>query len=383
MHYEVISTDDHLQESSTVWTDRMSKSKWGDKVPQIREVEGGNERWHIWDIPMQRSLGTVQGAVAGEFPDGLGPDRWEDMPKKTYVPAERLKAMEEDGVDVHTFFSNIAGVAGQTFSNPIYEDVDFRMECIRAYNDWQIEEWADPYPGRFITIALVPLWDAQLAAAEVRRMHKRGVKAISFSFPQQFNYPHISDPFWDPFWQAAQDAGLSVNLHIGSGGSIGIINESWGGRGRMVQVADGSTKGLASNIQVMSTLLYSGIFDRFPTLKFVSSESGLGWAPYLLETADHQWESQRLYKHGMPTKPSELFHRQCYINFWYEETGIALRHAIGIDNIMWESDFPHPTGSYPNSRAYIERTLAGVPEDERRKMLVENAIRVFNLDGQA
>ena len=160
MHYEVISTDDHLQESSTVWTDRMSKSKWGGKVPQIREVEGGNERWHIWDIPMQRSLGTVQGAVAGEFPDGLGPDRWEDMPKKTYVPTERLKAMEEDGVDVHTFFSNIAGVAGQTFSNPIYADVDFRMECIRAYNDWQIEEWADPYPGRFITIALVPLWDA-------------------------------------------------------------------------------------------------------------------------------------------------------------------------------------------------------------------------------
>ena len=102
------------------------------------------------------------------FPDGLGPDRWEDMPKKTYVPTERLKAMEEDGVDVHTFFSNIAGVAGQTFSNPIYEDVDFRMECIRAYNDWQIEEWADPYPGRFITIALVPLWDAELAAAEVQ-----------------------------------------------------------------------------------------------------------------------------------------------------------------------------------------------------------------------
>ena len=85
----------------------------------------------------------------------------------------------------------------------------------------------------------------------------------------------------------------------------------------------------------------------------------------------------------MPTKPSELFHRHCYINFWYEETGIALRHAFGIDNIMWESDFPHPTGSYPNSRAYIARTLAGVPEDEQRKMLVENAIRVFNLDGEA
>ena len=325
---------------------------------------------------MQRSLGTVQGAVAGEFPDGLGPDRWEDMPKKTYVPTERLKAMW----DVHTFFSNIAGVAGQTFSNPIYAD-----RLPHGVHP-RLQRLADRRMGRSLRTLhhhLVPLWDAKLAAAEVRRMHERGVKAISFSFPQQFNYPHISDPFWDPFWQAAQDAGLSVNLHIGSGGSIGIINESWGGRGRMVQVADGSTKGLASNIQVMSTLLYSGIFDRFPTLKFVSSESGLGWAPYLLETADHQWESQRLYKHGMPTKPSELFHRQCYINFWYEETGIALRHAIGIDNIMWESDFPHPTGSYPNSRAYIARTLAGVPEDERRKMLVENAIRVFNLDAQA
>ena len=148
----------------------------------------------------------------------------------------------------------------------------------------------------------------------------------------------------------------------------------------MVQVADGSTKGLASNIQVMSTVLYSGIFERFPKLKFVSSESGLGWAPYLLETADHQWESQRLSKHGMRTKPSDLFRRQCYVNFWYEETGIALRHSIGVDNIMWESDFPHPTGSYPNSREYIKRSLENVPEDEKRKILVDNAIRVFNLN---
>ena len=154
----------------------------------------------------------------------------------------------------------------------------------------------------------------------------------------------------------------------------------------MVQVADGSTKGLASNIQVMSTLLYSGIFDRFPTLKFVSSESGLGWAPYLLETADHQWESQRLYKHGMPTKPSELFHRQCYINFWYEETGIALRHAIGIDNIMWESDFPHPHRLLPQlarlHRPHPRRRSRGrAAQDARRERHPRLQPRRASLDG--
>jgi len=178
-------------------------------------------------------------------------------------------------------------------------------------------------------------------------------------------------------------SGLSVNLHIGSGGSMGIgTSNDFAGHSEMRWLAEVSTKSISANTQVMSTILFSGILERFPSLKIVSSESGLGWVPYLLETADHQWERQKLFREGMSIKPSEYFHRQCYVNFWYEKVGIENRHHIGVDNIMWESDFPHPTCTWPNSQEFIARSLEGVPQDERRKILVDNAVRVFNLTNE-
>ena len=161
---------------------------------------------------------------------------------------------------------------------------------------------------------------------------------------------------------------------------MGLGSMAFDGNGPMFWLAENSTRIISANTQVMSTVLFSGILERFPNLKVVSSESGLGWVPYLLEVADHQWERQKLAREGMTVKPSDYFHRQCYVNFWFEKIGIENRYHIGVDNIMWESDYPHPTCTWPNSREYIERSFEGVPEDEQRKMLVDNAVRVFNLD---
>ena len=245
--------------------------------------------------------------------------------------------MEADGVDVHTFFSNISGVAGNTFSNPEFEE-EYRIEAIRAYNDYQVEEWSTPYPGRFITLTQVPMWDVNLAVEEAYRGKRMGMNGLTFAFPQQFGYPHIADPYWDPLWAAAQETGLSVNLHIGSGGSMGITDTGrWEGQHRLFGSAEGSVKTISANIQVMSTILFSNILERFPGVKFVSSESGIGWVPYLLEVSDHQHQQQALARIGMPLKPSEYFHRQCYVNFWFEENGPAQRghhrrrkHHVGI-----------------------------------------------------
>src|SRR5262249_42669205 len=191
----------------------------------------------------------LAGAVAlvhGVMPDrATPPSRWSDVPAKAYVAAERVKAMDEDGVDAHTFFGNISGVAGNTFSNAAF-DPEFRLEAIRAFNDYQIEEYAEPFPGRFITLAIAPLWDVNVAVGEVERMRKRGVKGISFAFPQQFGYPHIADPYWDPLWAMAQETGLSINLHIGSGGSQGVGGASitYSGHSTMFALAEGSTRGI-------------------------------------------------------------------------------------------------------------------------------------------
>ncbi len=382
MEYRVISTDDHLQEAPHTWTARMSKAKWGDKVPHVAPNGDGTDSWYI---DGQRRIGAVSvipnvAAVHGVMPDRTrGPARWEDVPAKAYVPAERIKAMEQDGVDVHTFFGNIAGAAGHTFSSPSYPDKDFCLDAIRAFNDYQIEEWAAAYPGRFITLGVVPMWDVDLAVAELKRTQKLGIHGLSFAFPQQYGYPHICEPYWHPLWDTAQESGLSINLHIGAGGTMGWGKSTYEGQHPDLQLAEASANTTTSNTAVMNTMLFSGILDRFPRLKLVSSESGLGWVPYVLELADHQFEQQRLWERGFTLKPSEYFHRQCHVNFWFEITGIALRHKIGIDNIMWESDYPHPTTTWPDSRHYIERALKDVPEDERRKILVENAVRVFNL----
>ncbi len=378
MDYKVISTDDHLQEAPHTWTSRMSKAKWGDGIPQIVDNGDDTESWMVYGEPK-----TVFGValVHGVLPDRASiPTRWEQVPEIAYVPSERIKAMDQDGVDVHTFFGNIAGVAGHTFQDPKYPR-DYALEAIRAFNDYQIEEFATPYPGRFITIGIVPLWDVDEAIAELRRTKALGIKAITFAFPQQWGYRHIGDPYWDPFWAEAQAAGLSINLHIGSGGSMGIAMEAPPNQPQFINLAQRSTGAISANVQVMTTVLFSGVLERFPELKIVSSESGLGWVPYLLELADHQWERQKLWRVGMEIKPSDYFHRQCYVNFWFEKTGTALRHIIGIDNIMWESDFPHPTCTWPESRRYIAESMEGWTEEERRKVLVDNAVRVFNLNG--
>ena len=282
MKYGVVSTDDHLQEGPETWTARMSRREWGDLIPQVKRDDDGEDSWHIYGRPRPGGYSGKLGVVSGALEDRaqFAPRVWADMPVSSYVPAERVKAMDRDRVDVHAFFGNVSGVAGNTFQDPSYP-ADFRLACLRAYNDFQIEEYAEPYPGRFITLAALPLWDPAEAVAEVERTAKRGIKGITFVFPHQFGYPHIVDPCWDPLWAAAQDAGLSINFHIGTGGSMGLDKSAlWEGQSDMFRLAALSTWSISSNTQVMSILLFSGILERFPALRFVASESGLGWAPY-------------------------------------------------------------------------------------------------------
>ena len=174
----------------------MSKKKWGDKIPEVRPNGDGTDSWYICG---ERQYGThAVCTVHGAMPDRTNPpQRWADVPAKAYVPAERVKAMDEDGVDVHTFFGN---VAGDTFSRPEYDE-EFRRDAIHAF---QIEECAEPYPGRFITLAIVPLWDVYQAVAEVKRMLQRGVKGVSFAMAAAVRLPPRRGPLLEPAVGAAR-----------------------------------------------------------------------------------------------------------------------------------------------------------------------------------
>ena len=373
MKYHVVSTDDHIVHAPDSFAKRMSKVKWGDKIPHIERNDKGVDSWVVYGERMPNVLGIA--GVNGAMPDRTkSPSRWEDVPPSTYIASERIKAMDQDGVDVHSLFG------GNQYAGNRYKDEEFRLDCLKAYNDSQIEDYHQLFPGRFITLAVLPEWDVQKALAELARVQKRGIHAVNFFMPQQFGFPHICEKSWDPLWAAMQEAGLSINFHIGGGASQGAGSEIWSGHTPMFNLAEVSVKAISANTSIMTTLLFSGIMERFPKLKIVSSESGIGWVPYLLEVADHQWERQRLNKEGMDVRPSEYFKRQCYVNFWFEDVGVKMRNYIGLDSIMWESDFPHPTCTWPTSQDYIERSLADVSPAEREQILVGNAVRVFNLE---
>ena len=382
MKYNLISTGDYLQETPQTWTSRMSKSKWGDMIPQVRRSDDGTDSWYVHDEKVPGGVAQVNAALKDRASvPWEGPARWEQVPEIAYVPSERIKAMEQDGVDVHTLFANATGAGGQAFNNPKLPE-DFRLACIQAFNDHQIEEWATPHPGRFITLAQVPLWDVQLATAELRRTAKLGINAITFAYPQQFGYPNIADPVWDPFWDAAQEADLPITFHVGTGELQGLGPiRAYEKLSPVFHRALSSANGTAANSRIMATLLFSLIPERFPKIKFVSSDSGLGWAPYVLENANHQWSQMKVSQLGMRLSPSEYFRRHYYLNFWYETVTDLIKERLGVDNIMWLSDFPHPTSTWPTSHDQLERSLTNLTPEERRKILVDTPVKVFNLTG--
>ena len=383
--YGLISCDSHAQVDRDAFTSRMSKAKWGDAIPQLIETD---DKEHM-AIAMDRKV--ERWVVNGEFVGNRGacnspavmddpmrkyfPQRWEEVPKYVYDPAARLQALDRDGVDGEVLFPNDP-VQSTTF---FQGDAAFELDCVRAYND-ALAEWRQ-VSERYIPLAIIPYMSGiDVTVAEVQRAVKQGHKGIVMVAEPSHTRPglqHFNDPYWYPLWATCQDLDIPVHWHASAGLTLRVPR--WKGYTRNQEQAMGPSGGFSTPAQFMPNLLFSGVLDRFPRLKWVSAETGLGWVNYILEGCDHEWERRHLWTEGILTRPSELFRRQLYVDFWYEEAGIQQRHNIGIDNIMWESDYPHSTSTYPESWKFVERTLQGVPQDEREKMLYGNAVRLYKL----
>lgn len=393
MKYARIDVDAHIQEKPDTWTSRMSKAKWGDRIPHLEEYtpqtepgkahDSGNGHLVAWHPRSHRWM--INGRPGMPFPSlchAVIPDhetlpaRWEEVPPSVYDGRARLKAMDQDGVSCEVFYPNVTGPSADAFQGT---DPDFEAECVRAYNDHQVDEFLAVSKERFVPLTVVPYSDIERTVGEVVYSAKRGHRgAIMTSAPDQRGLPYFNDRYWDPLWATAQDLGIPINFH-GSGGArrmrVDLMN---GTSTRRARALTGSI-GFNLQAQYMSNFLFSGVFDRFPSLTFVVAESGIGWIPYVLESCDHEWEQNQLYRQGFTRKPSEIFRQHIYVDFWYEQEGLRNRHFIGVDRLMWESDFPHPTSLFPESTKYVELSLKGVPEDERQKILVENPKRVYKL----
>jgi predicted TIM-barrel fold metal-dependent hydrolase len=374
LKYGFISADDHAQEHPEVWTARMSKARWGDRIPHLERQADGGECWVVDGKKVELRGVALAGAAMADR--ARNPQRWEEVPKVAYVPSERLTAMDVDGVDYSVLYPSVAGRAGETFAG--LDDPALELACTQAYNDWLIEEWAACSP-RFVAQCIVPLAPIDAAANEIRRAVTKGHRGVVLpSVPMLLREaPHINDPQYDPIWATCQDLDVPVCFH--SGASREIEFPPYEGFTPEVAGALEALTRPVSSVLVVANFLYSRILHRFPRLKVVFAETTLAWGAYELELADHQFERQRINTEGYDLKPSELFQRQCHLVGWFDATGIKTRHHIGLGNILWSTNFPQTTSTWPESRRVIARCFDGVPERERRQVLADNTAKLYKL----
>ncbi len=387
MEYQLISVDDHVLEAPDAYQKRVP-AKLRDQAPKIVDLDDGFQAWVIEGQERGRIGGLT--ASAGKKFEQYSPEPekggYPSLPRSYYDPAERLKAMDQDGVDVEVLFPGLPGFGGGGFFG--VKDVELRTACYRAYNDHVAEDWRGANPQRFVAQCALPLYDIEETVAEVRRAYDKGHRSATFpGNPDGWGFAPLEDPHWDPLWATLQELDIPVSLHIGGGAPPGGEAAPMGGASSPLrtapkgQVQAGVVKVLSSNPGIVAEFIFSGILDRFPRLKVVSVESGIGWVPFFLELCDDVYTRQRFWtKSSLRMLPSEYAARQIYWNFWQEKAGLRLLDLIGEDHVMWESDFPHSICNWPNSWKVIEEICVGVPPATRRKILVDNAAALYKLN---
>ncbi len=365
----VISVDDHIIEHRDVWQDRLP-AKLRDRAPKV-VYEDGIPVW-VYDGKRYPPLGLD--AVAGDDPTEfkLTAKAFEAMRPGCYDPKARLRDMDEDGIDASLAFPQFPRFAGQTFLEA--EDRELALLCVRAWNDFVLDEWRATDPTRLIPLSILPLWDPQLCADEIRRTAARGSRAVTFSEnPAALGLPSFWSDEWAPFFRALEETDTPMCLHIGSSSRPIVPHHD-----ATIPVVI-SLLGLLS-MAALSDLVLSPIFNRHPRLKVVLAEGGIGWVPYMVERLDQVWHKQRHHsKVNIEKMPSECFRDHIWTCFIRDEAGLEARHRIGVDKIMFEADYPHSDTMWPNSRKVLAEQLLDVPEDEARKIAGLNAAALFKL----
>ncbi len=373
LNYGLISVDDHVQEPPNLWTDRLSPSRWGDRIPHLQRAADGNQRW----VADGRELVGGQVARAGAFMADRArePSCWEDVPTAAYVPSDRLRAMDAAGVDYSALFPTVAGVAGEAFAQ--LHDEELELACVRAYNDWLIEEWGAA-SARFIPQCIVPVWPTTATIAEIRRAVAMGHRGVVFpaGVMDLREIAHISDPDWDPVWSVCEELEVPLCLHAGSSPALQYAPAP-GLAAARAEALNAMTKPVSS-AYVLNLFIFSRILMRHPKLHLVMAESALTWATLDLEWSDHEAAHDGLEKEGYDLSPSQLFRRQCSLNAWYDPVASSIDY-IGAKNIMWSTNMPQATSTWPRTRETVDRCFQGVAAKDREQVLWRNAAALYRV----
>lgn len=390
MNYRYISGDSHLEIDSKHWVGRVPE-KYRDQAPRLLHQLDGGDIWAIGDK-------IKRPAAAADLYGGKGREeylpfdaKYEDTPG-TGSPQQRVQEQNRDGIDAEVLFPSQQG--GPKFWRRI-EDNNAYKAILRAYNSWLIEEYCAAEPKRLIGVGILPLaCDLQSVIDELEYCSKAGFKTVLLQgFPSGNAYPSIDD---DRFWQRALDLNMPVSVHVDldradsrQGPLFKYPKENDEVMKKLTQDMVyqvgrfGPTRGSGAIAAVQWVL--SGLFDRLPQLQIFFAENQIGWIPFFLQGADVRYERHRYWAErllGFKTlkrPPSEYIREHCLWGFQFDRVGVELRDKLGVDKLMWGSDFPHQESDWPDSLKIIERNFAGVPEEDKYKMVCGNAVEFFHL----
>ena len=362
----VMSADSHVLEPHDLWQARMER-RYRDRSPHLVS-EATTDRLACDDVQLQ-TVGFLVGAGRkGEQSRAEG--RWDEVLPSGYDPKERIKAAQRDGVDAEILFPTTAMLL-----YPI-RDLDFQWALFRTYNTWLAEEFCAVDPERFKGIALLNHETLPEAVAELKRAKDLGLVGVMVPlYAGEANPYH--DPRFDELWATSVDYDMPVNLHSATSRDTTKTYQKWTAVDAILDTYE---------IQrILLNLIFSGLFDRFPSLKIVSAENDVGWAGSMLERADHWWLRNRTLMAGAAVEvrcrrlPSEYFHDNVRLTFMEDRTGILAREIIGTETLMWGSDFPHHNSTWPDSERVLTEHFAGVPETDRRRVVWDNVRELYRL----
>jgi len=368
----LISVDDHLVEPPTLF-DAHIPEQYRDRAPFVRTTRDGSDVWMFEGAKIPNiGLNAVAGRPKEEY--GIEPTAFDEIRPGCWNIDERIKDMNAGGVLGSMNFPSFPGFSGRLFAK--VDDKDLALAVVRAYNDWHVDEWCAAYPGRMIPMGLPVLWDAELAADEVRRLSKKGVHSLTFTEnPSTLGYPSFHNDYWDPLWKALCDTDTVLSIHLGSSGQLAVT-------------APDAPIDVMITLQPMNIcaaaadLLWSRVIKEFPDIKIALSEGGTGWIPYFIDRLDRTYDMHHLWTGQDFGKklPSEVFREHFLTCFIADPIGIELRDKIGIDNIAWECDYPHSDSSWPNAPEELAKVAVDVPDADLYKMGFENAARWYSFD---
>ena len=384
---KIIDADSHFAEPSELWTSR-APAAYRDRVPQIRDVDGQV----AWVLDGQFWTGLGGHTIAKGQTKTLGTLclPYDEIDDAAWGVKGRLELMDKQGVYAAVLYPNSIGFA----SNAIFgiEDLDFRNIVSSIYND-SLVDVQNESGRRLLPQAVLPVWDMDRTVQEMTRLIDAGITGFTITDkPQMVGLPDLDHEYFAPMWSIANEAGSVINFHIGSGAPANMGKQSpvaaassdiyWQSFGPQRRLAVLATQFYMSNVRIITNLIMSNMFDRYPDVKVVSAESGIGWVPFVLEACEYQLDEMvtNPAEVGLQSRrPTEYFRSNVFVMSWFERSGMKVIEDIGVDNVMLMTDIPHPTCLFPNTREYFAGVTEHLDEGLRRKIVQDNAAKVYGV----